>query len=413
MQIINNSMRKVWLTVTLVLLTYSFSMSQQDSVVVTTDTVDNGEFRKGKRYRYIDHSLFPRKTLFKYGVEVGSFTPDRLSVEHKITPSVSFELGWFVPRDERTGVFTQLRYYVSKRKNAPDSERKVDNFSGNYFSISADRSVAIRTNNNKAFFSNIDYNSNTYSVSFGRQHKVGKWGFFDLSANLEYINYSRILEDRFQFVLKLRGGAAYGRTKGSNYLLEDKFSDFKTEYRREKYLFKLSNPSLGISRNQIGGGFTFGVERRLLNEFSLISNISIGASSFENIQISQPSEELKFNLYSANLGLELRYYYGHNKRLRKGSDFRPFSGTYIGIGLNSLYTVRRFDFMSGEEPTMSQFWGDINGTDFLEYKLNWGMQKRVGKRIFLDMSFGITYDTFYDNLYLYNVNSSVGITLGK
>ena len=405
---IRNNLVRFFVLILVILVMVSLRVyAQEDSVYTSTYSTSKESFRKEKRFRYLDQTLFERKTLYKLRVEVGQLSPDRLSVERKLWPSSSIEVGWGIPKNSTSSVFGQFRYYPSKRQNAPESRKKINNFTGNYFKIGGTR--VFDTAPSEFFDRSFSY----YGVGFGHQHKVGKWGFFDISANLQYITGRYLTDDILQFSLQLDVGPAYGKSRGESYGDEDKFDDFKSSYVPKNHLIKVSNPFLGISKNFAGLGMSLSYEQKVTPNISVNSRVNFGVSTQNIFSFNQPNEEIEFRSLSSGLDLELRYYYSRNKRLQKGADVRDFSGPYFAAGARNLYLVRDSKVLKGEVPSFNQrFFGDFNGFDFAQYEVTWGIQKRIGTRGFLNLGASVVYDSFDQRIDLL-LRSEIGITIGK
>ena len=391
-------MRFILAFVFLVLSNLSYLHAQQDTIYITTDSSDIQQFKKVKRYKYIDQNLLRRRTLYKFGLHINSFeNRDRLSVEHKIWPSFSAEVGILLPRSEYMGVYGQLRYYPSKRAGAPESVKKVDNFNGHYFSVEANRGFEIDVNRNETNVTAQEESKGVYSLGVGSQQKVGNWGFFDLSANLRYVQAL----DQVRFGLKFMTGLAYGKSFVEEQYFTDKFEAFKSSYRKERQLFKLQDPGLNIGPEFSSGTLSFGYERMLFQNFTINNRLSFYGSSFKSSN--------GYRAYGSTLSSELRYYYNFNKRMRLGHNPRSFSGHHVSLGVNNLFAFQR---TRSDVERSSPAFRDLNGFDLAILQVGWGTQQRIGKRVFFDLGISLIYST-YDNALDYQFNSSLGITLGK
>ena len=102
---------KTLLSISLCLMSVTTTMAQQDSVYTTVETANTEELWRDHNYQYFDYNLLESRTMFKSNFifsREGFFrTPESLSVEQKIWPSLSVELGLLTTEDRDNGIFGQ------------------------------------------------------------------------------------------------------------------------------------------------------------------------------------------------------------------------------------------------------------------------------------------------------------------
>jgi hypothetical protein len=86
-----------------------------------------------------------------------------------------------------------------------------------------------------------------------------------------------------------------------------------------------------------------------------------------------------------------RFYYGMAKRIREGKSANNFSGNYIGLQFTKALSVRviqhRYDTRTGESVGTENY--DIGGSyDAPLVSAMWGIQRRLGRRGFVDINAG-------------------------
>lgn len=402
---------KVILTFSLLLFFHLLS-AQQDSVYMTQQIVEADEYRQGKQYKYIDHSLLERKTLFKLILPVqtiGSAAREGLSIEHKVWPSFSLELGGYVPRFGENAVFSSARYYPGKRKGAKNTRHKINNFTGNHFYASVAQGFSTRED--IMYFSGFG-DELMFQVGYGRQQKLGKWGFFNVGVGLQYFPERGTMSLGFD----VQPGFAFGKSHDPHPSYS-KYEGFKNEYSSESTIFRLSDLSLfmwNISEgNRFEGSISFSVEQKISQNFSILA---IANTSLSRQEHKRNNGTVTADRRVASLNLQSRYYYNLKKRLRKGANPRSFSGHYITALINNFYATGHSESVYLSERRIRR----ISGFDRLDIGLGWGIQERFGRRGFLDVNMALLYETTdkeligtgTQGLTVYS-SASVGITLGK
>ena len=367
------------------------AQNEKDSIRVTSETgVDQPD-----NYQYFSTNDFEQKTIFKLGTDARTYSfAERairglaLSWEQKLSKTISTELGWLAPAANQQAIFLNLRYYYNKsRKRSERSGDFLNNFNGNYFLIGASRSFTFDRGYDPVYNLGLQEES-VYSLFYGRQQKVGKWGFFDLAGGFNYFtSWQQLL---LSFNLKM--GLAYGKfSRPKNDLQIAKYEEYKNTYEDTRGILKVSNPYMSLnSRREWGVGSTFSYERALFDNFSVTAKVDLSAFR-QRIRIFS-GNEMSYGSNSAQsitLDIEGRYYYRKRKDLLSGQLVRSFSGHYMllaGRDIYSLYNGERDSDEGRKRRTTSGI-----GIAYYSWAIGWGSQQRIGKKGFFDFNLALDY----------------------
>jgi len=394
LQINKTTLIKVILSAAIFFTSYA-AFSQDESIEVSTAEISESN---NEQYKYFDIDEFEQSTIFKAYVNPNSFRIGFLgfedfinsfAVEHKLKPSLSVELNGIYPRgdsDFRIYAFGGiLRYYPSKRESSNSKIDRANNFTGNYLGLGYHRNIL------KSSFVESSDGFSQYSLYYGRQQKVGKWGFFDIRGNLTYTPELNTLS----LGIGALGGLGYGLSKDASLgdLSADKL-DAQGEI-KGKYLFGLSNPNLILTENNIGfGTFSF-IEISLGNYVSLIPAVGFSYRT--------GAAEGTFNTFFGSGSVELRKYLGIPKKISSGNVVSAFTGNYLSINLAYTKQISRFFYM------------DIENTfkaNTISPSISYGWQQRAGKKAIFDFSFDLGYNSYIKEM-TYGFGARIGILLKK
>ncbi|MEM7550230.1 MAG: hypothetical protein AAF363_11165 [Bacteroidota bacterium] len=373
-----------------------FSIAQEhEEISYSYEETSKKNFRKEKKYDYLDPDLYEQKTLFKIGARglpiLGASTRGNdlsLLVERKIMPSVSIEGGFrgFVTEFNNfliADAMVQLRYYLNKDKTG-----SVDNFSGLY--------TGLRYLRQDLFNNEFARSPNIYELSFGQQQKVGKWGFYDVSALISYSPDQEL----WQLSVSVLNGLGYGSFEG----LDDKYRD-KTEQKiyLNKFLWKVSPPRLFL--NKRFKFFSFGVDREQSIWKNLSLNVQVFVSHSRNEILSGFPDLITSNLNTYSIGLNgsLRYYYNLKRMEERGSGSKSFHGNYFTFSTGFSYINT-----TGTEVFNISKLSEIREPD--SYFTGWGLQRRIGKRGLFNFEAGLMVFNEFANV-LGPVDKSFNIDL--
>ena len=392
---INN--RFLFLTVFLLLLVSS-AKSQEDPISVT----ESNESGNGKiAYQYFDINQFEQKTLYKASAfSEGSYTISDISlihlgVERKIYPSLSAEVTWHASYLDRHALVFGMRYYPNKRAQSKAKKDRVNNFTGNYISASYGRSFQFGNSETTYVVRNVAVdNEQSYQISFGRQEKVGKWGFFDARFPFSYIPETESL----QFGLNLLVGIGYGRTStqeakqvtDNNPPTEDTFFEGKN-------IITLENPYLSLGKHLKTIGISFSGEFKIADYFSVVTNLITGFND-ASLPTATSIRGANFNQYWLIVDTGLRRYIGVQKRLRNGKSVQRFTGTYFGVRAYRLFLLSEVNVASDAIVNRDVVRSETRFSPMVSGQIGW--QERMGKSVFFDVNIGVGYDSYWNTFEL-------------
>ena len=406
---------KTLLSISFCLILVTITMAQQDSVYTTVETANTEELWRNHNYQYFDYNLLESRTMFKSNFifsREGFFrTPESLSVEQKIWPSLSVELGLLTTEDRDNGIFGQLRYYYAKRKGAKDSREKVNNFSGNYVAIGAIRGFENDEPDLCACGWTDEY---IYNISFGRQQRSEERWYHDVGIGIQYFPERDMISVGFDF----QAGLNFVMSRDAGHE-QSKYEDFRANYSSQSTMIALTDPSFYLwnssTGSSLGATLSLTVEQQVWQDLTLVTKVGLNASKQEHGQETTPDglpQIDQITTFSANLSLQPRYYYNRKDLLKMGFNLRSFSGEYVAAVVNSLYVVGRQEVTYDNEIDRE----NITGFDHLEWGVVWGMQQRFSKRGFMDAHFGLVYSvedrSFVGMRILDDVNIYLGATVG-
>ncbi|RRA98876.1 hypothetical protein [Larkinella rosea] len=100
---------------------------------------------------------------------------------------------------------------------------------------------------------------------------------------------------------------------------------------------------------------------------------------------------LRFISHDVKARFGTRYYYAMSRRIRDGKTANNFSGNYVGLNVSRpvLYQFTRYDYDSQTgEPTASKHKTPLFRLDQPSLELNWGLQRRLWRLGYIDVSAG-------------------------
>ena len=330
---------------------------------------------------------YEQKTIIKASLLSGSansyesmwFDDAEISIERKLTPAISAEVGWVVPHGPKHNGYLNLRYYFAKRPNSKNKYESANNFTGDYLSVGVLRSFKWRPKNHFFYEPNEGrYGTNTFSLGIGRQEKLGRFGFVDMGAAVEYNHFDKSL----QVGLKLKSGLAWGPSR-----LIDPDSEGLGQtntYEEERGLFKVGMPSISLRNGQLIASIHAEYELALMRDVSLVAGLNMH-------YFHQSSGEISIfgNALDVNSDMAVRYYYNTRKKLNRNKTLRSFEGNYVSLKMSNV--IRYYHRGFNTFPTTAT----LNVVKDPKISLLWGVQERIGKKGFLNFEVGPSYDTRY------------------
>ena len=376
----------------LLLIAASPTLAQDDQIQIETEEV---ETIKKERYRYHNIDDYEQRTLFKVYTHTGILFDNgwrwydlfsRVSLEQKLSPSVSLEAGGMIyPRRDQT-VFsgyqwqTQLRYYFNKRANSKATKDRVNNFSGNYLSVNFSRTGYI---SDSEFLD--DFTVTTVGLRLARQQKIGSFGFYDYGVSLRYTS-SGLRNKSIGLAITLSDGLAYGKSRSAPNLSKDTTDEDEVDSKWTGGLIGLGN--IQVWRDELNTNFRLSpyAEFHLGNYFTLNPSISL-----YHWRADADFADIRSRRYHASFSLSVRKYLGVKARAAEGKILPKFNGAYLRFGFSNLF---EYDRLIG-------VFEELNGPEWnLNPSVGVGWQENSGKRLQVNFGAGIGYLSSIDKFWL-------------
>lgn len=209
-------MKRTSALIVLSLLVWQPAIAQQDSVTVAyhEEAADSSDFSLKEKYDYFTRATVEEKSMFKVGISelgyggyYGLFLEHAFAYERKI--NVPFSVlaqyrngmsGW---QSNHLGLDLAVRYYYSLPRRIRQG-KSANNLSANYFSVQ----------NSNQWFGNSSYVNgrrvdskthfnNGFSVLYGLQRRLGKYGYIDVNAGCGYFSLRKSPDYRTPLFLDL------------------------------------------------------------------------------------------------------------------------------------------------------------------------------------------------------------------
>lgn len=372
--------------------------AQSDTTFISTHS-ENGDMEKTAvqdRYAELFGAMQPMRWTLKWNL-VNNSRFDLLNIggEFKLNPSWSLNLNYdgqiglqtynTLIGDISNTVFSEHvlrvepRYYFDMARQIR-AGKSADNLSGNYFS--AEGSLSYTQNDNEVFSS-----GRSLGLRFGMQRRFLRRLYFDLSAGAGWQS-SRIAagaigapwQNRVYLAPRFTGGLLFGNIPPK--VNGNTTCSVLRCFEEENHLLKvdvLGAVSLYLPfAAQTGLGVEY--EHKLgWSPFSL----ALGAGGTYTGFSSRLGAVQEGGLWNAQL--ELRYYNTLKKRIARGKSGNNLNGTYFA--LNSGYTWRDYKLTSSFQSPETQRLQ--SGRQYAG--LNFGVQQRVFKHGFIDLSVGTNF----------------------
>ncbi|MGB3585418.1 MAG: hypothetical protein WBA23_02705 [Tunicatimonas sp.] len=181
-------------------------IAQRDTAAITytEEAADSSDFSLKEKYKYWTRANVEEKSMFKVGLSefgwggfIGPFIGYQSAYERKIGIPFSFlalyrhsMTGW---GNNTLGADVALRYYYALPRRVMKG-KSANNLSANYFSIQSNNSWnGYRTARAPGMF-NSDlqiFRSNSFSLLYGLQRRLGKYGYIDVNLGYGYRPASR------------------------------------------------------------------------------------------------------------------------------------------------------------------------------------------------------------------------------
>ncbi|WP_421828680.1 hypothetical protein [Larkinella sp.] len=148
--------------------------------------------------------------------------------------------------------------------------------------------------------------------------------------------------------------------------------------------------------SHFGLNLEMAVEHKIHPSFSILVGIDyvpLYNSIKRRATSPQSGSKLIFRSISHNVKARFgtRYYYAMARRIREGKTANNFSGNYVGLQISRpvLYQFTRHDYDSQTgAPTTSKHTTPFFRLDQPSFELNWGLQRRLWRLGYVDVSAG-------------------------
>ncbi|MBX2890264.1 MAG: hypothetical protein KF734_05005 [Saprospiraceae bacterium] len=198
------------------------------------------------------------------------------------------------------------------------------------------------------------------------------------------------------FATLLACTALFGQTKDTTFLFYgEEISTHQSPRFMDRYdeVFRTMDPAQWMFRWDLTGGYeigtalNLGIEHKLSPAFSLQFAYGLsGTNRYDSLSPLVPFPDrdtffyhpLSTSLAIHRFGVQSRWYYDMARRMRAGLSANNFSGNYFGLEL--AYTTFG-PGLSGEEARFA--------SDQATAALRWGLQRRLSRHGFMDVSFGV------------------------
>ena len=275
------------------------------------------------------------------------------------------------------------RWYFKSKKKA----KMIQNLNGNYVSLNYSQS-ANDLFTKKEFNSNISNRTLDWAVvpSYGIQKRIFNFGYIDyqigfgigrnnLTDNVDF----RSLDINYWLHNKFTLGLAFGGGRRSQTNTCDLFRCYDEENNLWKFDIRKIYKNNGDDIYNIS--FNPEYEHKIKkSSFSINTGIELSYKRFYHFVLE----------YGVKATFEPRYYYNLNKRIAQGKTANNLSGGYFSLELSSGYS----EYVDGRNSFSTNMAADTfkkfeTKTIFYSIEPKWGIQRRLFKNGFMDLSFSL------------------------
>jgi hypothetical protein len=272
------------------------------------------------------------------------------------------------------------RWYFKSRKNA----KMIQNLNGNYISLNYTNAINDLIKKNESNISKtLDW---AVVTSYGIQKRIFNNGYIDyqvgfgigrnnLTDNIRF----RSLDLNYWLHNNFTLGLAFGGGKKS----QTNTCDLFRCYEEEKNLWKLDirniykNSGDDIYTISINSEFEHKIKK---SSFSINTGIELNYKRYYHFDLE----------YGVKGTIEPRYYYNLKKRIAQGKTANNLSGGYFSLEFSSGYS----EYVNGRNTFSTNMASDTfkkfeTKTTFYAIEPKWGIQKRLFKNGFMDLSFSL------------------------
>lgn len=293
------------------------------------------------------------------------------------------------------------RWYFKSKKNA----KMIQNLNGNYVSLNYSQSAndlfTKKESNFNKFRPSLDWSVVT---SYGIQKRIFNFGYIDyqigfgigrnnLTDNVDF----RSLDINYWLHNKFTLGLAFGGGKKSQTNTCDLFRCYEEENNLWKFDIRKIYKNNGDDIYTIS--FNPEYEHKIKkSSFSINTGIELSYKRFYHFVLE----------YGVKGTFEPRYYYNLNKRIAQGKTANNLSGGYFSLEVSGGYSesidaITYPIFLTNDTINKTQ-----NNVYYYAFEPKWGIQKRLFKNGFMDLSFSlIKYKTSFATRELHLTNGSI------
>ena len=400
-------MKNILLTILLIIAVslQAWSQTEDAEVSYTTETQPEHTKKSDRKYRYLDRKFIPEKSMLRLGTETTdySISAEYLEYERKFGLSSSGLLGLTYDgeyRSERISIYGGYRYFYNHKKRIQEGEQ-ANNLIGSFVEGRVLRDLHII----RDYID--DQKLTSYSLAWGMQRRIGRYGYFGLSlgpvyspdrtSNVQFggydYRYQREVKNRFDFNVNLRLAFAVGdRSKSRNSdipyskVVENRLSDFTNQLSEEKTMFKIGINNFDFQEWRYSMTNQIGVEHKITPVLSIFAELDI-----EHRAIYLEDYPLNGGYVKLDGGVSARYYYSLMKRMRLGKSGNNFSANYVALRVGDIILKDSDPYRNNSGPS---------------FMAQWGVQRTFGKRFYIDTNVGLGAQ---DGSLLFETSLTIGL----
>lgn len=392
----------------------AFCQTPRDTSFLTVGQ-DTGQFEKQRfidRYDYVFGTQKPTRFLFKWNVmaallpfnedDEGAFSTGyddvasdisriELASEYKInsflsvqaTGSVGFLEGDFIKgKQMRTEWRVEPRFYYDMPGRIK-AGKSASNLSGNYIGLEYGHINQTRRNGSDP---GNWFSSNTYSLRYGMQRRLFRYGYIDISGGVGFRNTTYAGNPQFRdnplfFNTRVAvglaiGGPKYRQSEGAS------FCDVLRCFQEDRQMFKvdlLRVMELRSDRMRFNPSFAY--ERKIgASSFSVEFEGAFNATG-QNLDFTDAGRKWVWE-FGASVSAEPRWYFLQKRRIALGKSGNNLSGIYAGVNA-------RYHWLYNE------YFKNFDGNGWsgaAQMSPIIGFQYRLFRNGFVNYKFGVAWD---------------------
>ncbi|UII20193.1 hypothetical protein [Fulvivirga ligni] len=366
-------MKNILLTILLIIAVsiQAWSQTEDAEMSYTTETQPEHTKKSDRKYRYLDRKFIPETSMLRLGVETTdySLSAEYLEYERKFGLTSSGLVGVVYSGQyqlERIAAYGGYRYFYNQKRKIEEGEQ-ANNLIGSFVEGRVSRDLHIIRNYTG------DPKLTSYSLAWGMQRRIGRYGYFGLSLGPVYspdrtssvnfsgydYRYKREVKNRFDFNVNLRLAFAIGdRSKSRNSdipyskVVENRLSDFTNQLSEEKTMFKIGINNFDFQEWRYSMTNQIGVEHKIMPVLSIFAELDI-----EHRAIYLEDYPLNGGYVKLDGSVSVRYYYSLMKRMRLGKSGNNFSANYVALSVGDIVLKDSDPYRYNSGPSFMAQWG--------------------------------------------------------